>query len=132
MLGGRRMSSWRYRREATLAIISSAFAILAAEGAIRFVLPPPYRVDPTAIIRARMHRPDPQIGWVLGSNAMQMPHRLLDQQGVVQFDVIYSVAGGRRRTSRQEVRGPALVAAGCSFTFGHGLNDQDTWPWLLQ
>src|ERR1700681_3809912 len=112
MLGGRRMSSWRYRREATLAIISSAFAILAAEVAIRFVLPPPYRVDPTAIIRARMHRPDPQIGWVLGSDSMQMPHRLLDKQGVVQYDVVYSVAGGRRRTSEHEVKGHDVTVAG--------------------
>ena len=126
------MSFSRYKREASLAIVSSAIAILAAEVAIRLVLPPPYRVDPAAIIRARMHRPDPQIGWVLSSDAMRVPHRLVDKQGVVQYDVVYSVADGQRRTSQHEVSGPALVAAGCSFTFGHGLNDEDTWPWLLQ
>ncbi len=132
MPGGRTVSSWRYKREASLAIISTGLAILAAEVAIRFVLPPAYRVDPSAIFRARMHRPDPQIGWVLSSDSMRVPHRLVDKQGVVQYDVAYSVAGGQRRTSSHEVRGPALLAAGCSFTFGHGLNDQDTWPWLLQ
>jgi hypothetical protein len=126
------MSAWRWRREASLAIISSAFALVAAEVAIRFALPAAYRVDPSAIIRARMHRPDSQIGWVLASDSIRIPHRLVDKQGTVQYDVVYSVSGGQRRTSKHEVRGPALLAAGCSFTFGHGLNDQDTWPWLLQ
>jgi len=130
--GGRRVSLCLWRREISLAILSSAFAILAAEVAIRYVLPPPYRVDSSAIIRARMHRQDPQIGWILGSDPMQVPHRLIDKQGAVKYDVVYSVAGGQRRTSRQPGRGPALIAAGCSFTFGHGLIDEDTWPWLLQ
>jgi len=126
------MKAWRWRIEASLAIFSSIIAFLGAEVAIRLVLPPPYRVYPSAIIRGRMHRPDPQIGWVLSSDPIQIPHRLVDKQGAVQYDVVYSVEGGQRRTSQQEVRGPALIAAGCSFTFGHGLVDADTWPWLLQ
>jgi hypothetical protein len=126
------MSAGRWKKEVSLVVISSAIAFLAAEVAIRFVLPPPYRISPSAIIRARMHRPDPQIGWVLSSDSIQMPHRLEDKQGVLQYDVVYSVEGGQRRTSQHQVGGPALIAAGCSFTFGHGLMDSDTWPWLLQ
>jgi hypothetical protein len=126
------MKAWRWRKEASLVILSSIIALLAAEVAIRFLLPPPYRVNPEAIIRARMHRPDPQIGWVLSSDSIRIPHRLVDKQGALQYDVVYSVEGGQRRTSQREIGGPALITAGCSFTFGHGLIDADTWPWLLQ
>ena len=37
-----------------------------------------------------------------------------------------------RRPPDPESARPVVVAAGCSFSFGHGLNDEDTWPWLLQ
>jgi hypothetical protein len=42
------------------------------------------------------------------------------------------VSGGTRLTSNSLHHGPAIITAGCSFTFGHGIADQDTWPWLLQ
>jgi hypothetical protein len=79
-----------------------------------------------------LHRADPNIGWVLSSDPIRFPHRLVDEKGVVQYDVVYSVASGRRHTSAVPVDGAAIITAGCSFTFGHGLNDEDTWPWLLQ
>lgn len=122
----------RWRREAALVAGSVIITFIVGEAASRLILPPAFRVDPSAVIRGRLHRPDPRIGWVLTQESLRFPHRLVDNQGNVQYDVVYSVEGGQRRTSEQPPAGPVLVAAGCSFTFGHGLNDRDTWPWLLQ
>ncbi len=128
-----------------LAAGSLTVCLLLAEAATRIVLPRPVRADRSAVVEAAeirkpgnrktfqsLHRPDPELGWVLTPESMQYRNRLVDTQGVLQYDVVYSVEGGRRKTSATPPEGPELVTAGCSFTFGHGLNDQDTWPWLLQ
>lgn len=49
------------------------------------------------------------------------------------FDVRYGFdAQGRRVTPTSSVRPLAeLLLFGCSFTFGHGLEDEETWPWKL-
>jgi hypothetical protein len=131
--------------EILLVIGSICVCLLVGEVAARLFLPTPTRADHSAMVEAReirktanrtvfqsLHRPDPEIGWVLTSDAIRLPHRLLDAQGTVQYDVVYSVMAGQRRTSATPAGGPALITAGCSFTFGHGLNDEDTWPWMLQ
>jgi len=132
-------------KETLLAIGSLTVSLLLAETAARIFLPTPARADRSAIVEATeirkpsnrktfqsLHRPDPQIGWVLNPGSIQYRNRLVDPQGVVQYDVVYTVESGHRKTSASSPAGPELVAAGCSFTFGHGLNDRDTWPWLLQ
>ena len=132
-------------KEVFLAAGSVLVCLLLGEAAARLFLPRPIRADHSAIVEAAeirkpgnrktfqsLHRPDPRIGWVLNSDSMQYRNRLVDAQGALQYDVVYSVSGGRRKTSLAPMSGPELVTAGCSFTFGHGLNDQDTWPWLLQ
>lgn len=109
------------------------------------LLPPPARADRSAIVAANeirkpsnritfqsLHRPDPEAGWILNPGSLQHRARLIDSHGVLQYDVAYTVESGRRKTSFSPPAGPEVVAAGCSFTFGHALNDQDTWPWLLQ
>ncbi len=124
---------------------SLAVCLLLAEGAARLILPSPLRADHSAVIAATemrkpanrqtfqsLHRADPQIGWVLNDGSFQTHNRLVDPQGVLQYDVLYTEDGGHRITAREPHDGPQVVAAGCSFTFGHGLNDADTWPWLLQ
>ena len=132
-------------KELLLVVGSLTVCLLLAEAGARIFLPSPARADRSAIVEANeirkpsnrstfqsLHRPDPQIGWVLNPGSIQYRNRLVDPQGVVQYDVVYSVESGRRKTSASKPAGPELVAAGCSFTFGHGLNDRDTWPWLLQ
>ena len=132
-------------KDVLLAAGSLTVCLLLAEAAARMFLPRPVRADRSAIVEAAeirkpgnrktfqsLHRADPQIGWVLNPDPMQYRNRLVDAQGALQYDVVYSVEGGRRKTSLSPPSGPELIAAGCSFTFGHGLNDQDTWPWLLQ
>jgi hypothetical protein len=75
---------------------------------------------------------DSEIGWVLSSTPVKSRHRLVGKNGVVDFDVVYSVHDERRDTSVLPHSGPVILTAGCSFTFGHGVKDQDSWPWLLQ
>jgi hypothetical protein len=134
------------RKKEVFAVVGSLlFAAVLGEAGARMFLPPPARADRSAIIAANeirkpsnritfqsLHRADPEIGWVLNPASLQHRARLIDPQGVLQYDVTYSVESGRRKTSSLPPAGPEVVAAGCSFTFGHGLNDQDTWPWLLQ
>ena len=49
------------------------------------------------------------------------------------FDVRYGFdAQGRRVTPMSDARPQAeLLLFGCSYTFGHGLEDQETWAWKL-
>ena len=107
-------------------------AFLLGEAAVRMFLPKPARANALAEVMGHVHLPDPQIGWVLSTAPVEYRHRLVDDKGVVQYDVTYHVADQQRWTSNQLVDAPLLITAGCSFTFGHGLDDQDTWPWLLQ
>jgi len=134
------MNCGRWPRQALLCLGAVIFSLVMAEVAARWFLPPPTRPSgahpsihaPNLYALRSMNQPDPRIGWVLSSDPVKVPHRLVDNHGVVQFDVVYSVAGGQRMTSAHPHTGPTLIVTGCSFTFGHGLNDQDTWPWLLQ
>jgi hypothetical protein len=115
--------------------------VLLAEEFARLFLPPPPRVlGEHATLTGRqnnqalhgLNRADPKIGWVLTAGPVQFRHRLVDEAGAVQYDVVYSIFGGHRRTSGHTERGPQIIVTGCSFTFGHGLRDEDTWPWMLQ
>jgi hypothetical protein len=129
------------RAELWLSLGSILLALLGGEFAARKFLPPPQRIirgappSPTTATGG-IQRADPLLGWALKSGPLEFRHTLSDENGKVQFDVIYSVVNGQRRTSlstdAKRTEGPVLIAAGCSFTFGHGLNDQDSWPWQLQ
>jgi hypothetical protein len=132
-------------KEVVLAAGSLLVCLLVGEAAARLFLPRPFRADRSAVVEAAeirkptnrkafqsLHRPDPEIGWVLNSDPIEYRNRLVDAQGALQYDVVYSLEGGRRKTASPVHSGTEVVTAGCSFTFGHGLNDQDTWPWMLQ
>lgn len=49
------------------------------------------------------------------------------------FDVCYTLNEKNRRITPPANERPLaeLMVFGCSFTFGYGLNDDQTWPWLL-
>jgi hypothetical protein len=122
-----------------LALFSVALGLLAGEAGARWFLPHVYRLP--NVLRSRtdfqtMSAPvvakDSEIGWVLSSTPVKSRHRLVGKNGVVHFDVVYSVEDGHRATSVVPHSGPVVVTTGCSFTFGHGVNDRDSWPWLLQ
>lgn len=58
--------------------------------------------------------------------------RLLKQDEQL-FDVLYSFDGRGRRAAPTHSRQPhyELMLFGCSFTFGVGLDDEQTWAWKL-
>ena len=135
------MNSGRGRKELLLLIGSIVVSLLMGEFAVRRFMPPPARLPTAArgLVMAEnlrnlqsLHWADPQIGWVLNADLKRHRQRLVDERGSVQYDVVYSLDGGQRVASAHPPSGPAIIATGTSFTFGHGLNDQDTWPWLLQ
>jgi len=118
-------------RKLILVVVSVLFTLLLAEAAVRWASPAWY--PQTQSHHAHngfgssppINVSDPELGWALSSSAVKGR----DTGG---RDVIYSVANGERLTSNEPHSGPMIVATGCSFTFGQGINDADTWPWLLQ
>jgi len=120
------------RKKVLLAVISLLISFAAAEVAARLLLAPPLQIgkrrfwDPGG----PKHVPDPELGWIIEPGNTRYRFRAASESGSV--DVGYSIEQGRRVTSARPAAGPLLIAAGCSFTFGFGVEDQDTWPWLLQ
>ena len=54
-------------------------------------------------------------------------------RGEVVYDAIYSIdENGFRRTPPRPAGSPAVMFLGDSFTFGHGLNDDETFPAVFQ
>jgi hypothetical protein len=119
------------RKEALLAAGSILCSLLLGEAALRWLLPVQYRR--TQSHRARTgpaFRPpinayDPEIGWVLS------PASIVSRNAGLS-DAVFSISHGERLTSPSPHSGPRIVATGCSFTFGHGVTDQDSWPWIVQ
>jgi hypothetical protein len=95
--------------------------------------PPPGRPDNGRAMRS-LHRADPLLGWTLNPGPSTYRHRMAGKDGTVLYDVVYGVTtDGHRRTSAQPPESaPIIIATGCSFTFGHAIRDEDTWPWQLQ
>ena len=120
-----------FAKNLLLAAVSGAVCLAAAEAGARWFLPEPARLDQMAVFGA-LHHPDSLIGWVMSDQPISFRHRFTDDHGVLQYDVVYSVSGGTRLTSKSAHNGPALIVAGCSFTFGHGVKDEDSAPWMLQ
>lgn len=59
-------------------------------------------------------------------------HREL-RYGSESFDAMYTLDEKNRRITPKANPNPEadLLLFGCSFTFGFGMNDDQTWPWLL-
>jgi hypothetical protein len=128
-----------YWKKALFLALSITLAFGVGEVGARQMLHPPYRVRDlsaghkfTVVQGAGGHVSDPEIGWVLPPGTVQVRDRPVGRDGSPQFGVIYSMEQGRRLTACQRQHGPEIICTGCSFTFGEGLEDQDTWPWLLQ
>ncbi|MEF2231606.1 MAG: hypothetical protein V3571_11805 [Pseudodesulfovibrio sp.] len=79
------------------------------------------------------HRPDPVLGWspapgLTARNGFLIPRKNLRLDYTATMD-----AEGRRITSHGPGGdGPTVSFYGCSNTFGWGLGDEETYPWLVQ
>ncbi len=77
-----------------------------------------------------LSKPHPRVGYKLLPNET-FKVRASRGDNII-YDVTYtSDADGRRITPQHPNAKTAVVLLGCSFTFGHGLNDKDTMPWKL-
>jgi hypothetical protein len=74
--------------------------------------------------------PDAELGWVNAPEDATYHYVATGRRGTV--DAVYHMHGGFRDSSATPATGPILITAGCSFTYGLGINDEDTWPWLVQ
>ena len=77
------------------------------------------------------HRPDPALGWspapdTTAQNGFSIPRKNL------RLDYTATMDGEGRRTTGPNGDGPTIAIHGCSNTFGWGLNDGETYPWLVQ
>ncbi len=119
------------RKEALLAAGSVLGSLLLGEAALRWLLPAQYRkaqshrVRTAPTFRPPINADDPEIGWVL------TPASVVSRNAELS-NAVFSISNGERLTSANPHSGPRVVATGCSFTFGHGITDQDSWPWMLQ
>lgn len=87
---------------------------------------------PQVLISFACHRSDPALGWANlpdqnTRNGFTIPRKHLRLEYTVNTD-----GDGRRVTSNEAHAGRVVSIYGCSNTFGWGLDDEATYPWLLQ
>ncbi len=86
----------------------------------------PGRADPYERWSADLFEPDPELGWVMRANATVEDRAYLDLDHLEWSAVYHTGANGQRVVPLRPERGPALLLFGCSYTFGHGLADEQT------
>ena len=77
--------------------------------------------------------PDPVLGYGPNPNGKMRVASRREKGDEVIYDVLYSIdEKGRRFTpDRGDKADAAILLFGCSFTFGEGLNDRETFAWRL-
>lgn len=87
--------------------------------------------DPVVHSPDGLFAPRPVIGW--GPNrAGRYPNERIDPKtGAAIYKAAYTIDSNLLRHTQSCEKGPAIVFFGCSFTFGLGLNDEDTLPQLF-
>jgi hypothetical protein len=75
---------------------------------------------------ASLTRLDPDLGWTLNPGALVSASRKWNDTTL--FQVTYTVSDAGVRTTRGDPKGETWLFVGCSFTFGEGVNDDETLP----
>lgn len=116
-----------------LTLAATLFTLAVGEVAARKILPPSYRIisrKPSSMKAMPRFVPDADLGWVNSPDDATYHFVSRGRRGTT--DAVYHLHGGFRDSSAVPANGPIIIAAGCSFTFGMGVNDEDTWPWMVQ
>jgi hypothetical protein len=114
-------------REFALVLASLAFGIFLIEAAGNIWGPR----DPVVLSPDGLYAPRPVIGWG-PSRAGRYPNERIDPDtGAAIYRAAYTIDSNLLRHTQSCENGPAIVFFGCSFTFGLGLNDEDTLPQLF-
>jgi hypothetical protein len=124
-------------RRLLLGLASLAFALLLSEGILRALgKAPAPAAAPIRVLASngRFYAPDDELGYLNSPNRETRIARV-----EIPREVRYTARTderGRRRTGPPEsngaVRKPEIWIFGCSFTFGAGVEDDESYPWLLQ
>lgn len=75
---------------------------------------------------ASLTRRDPDFGWTLNPGAHVAASRKWNDTTL--FEVNYTITDAGVRQTRGDPRGETWLFIGCSFTFGEGVNDDETLP----
>lgn len=130
---------------ATLGCLAGSilFAFSAMEGYLLFTSQPSDGINNASnksryIAEGAIPEPAAWEGFVCGSRFAThdqpalIAHRM-DKFGRPIFDVQYGIRPNGRRVLPEMPRDPRydLILLGCSYTFGHSLEDEQIWPWKL-
>lgn len=138
----------RFKRPPAVYVWLTAGALLLAAslGEAWFVYPrfksEPYNTSRNSIhlkdtenvrIYGENRHDDPVLGYGPEPKITRTASRRVSGSGEVIYDVLYTTdEQGRRVTPRRGDKADTVVFIfGCSFTFGEGLNDGDSYPWKL-
>ncbi|MFH2204210.1 MAG: hypothetical protein ABIJ96_13915 [Elusimicrobiota bacterium] len=79
---------------------------------------------------------DAELGWRLKPNTRLAMNIAIPELGLRHSLVYNTIENGSRRTSSASAESkkhcPVISILGCSNTYGHSLNDEETYAWLLQ
>jgi len=111
--------------------LGSGFGLLVCESVLRWRGLPAWEAFGVDAKEPTFNEPDPQLGWKLKEGHYQIPPYSGDGKPIA----LTILLGGRRITSPTscgESKKPKVIAAGCSYTFGWAVSDEETYPWQLQ
>ena len=111
-------------RDCALVLASLAFGIFLIEAAGNIWGPR----DPVVLSPDGLFAPQPVTGWGPGHAGRFHAEKTDPATGSTIYSVDYTIDSNLLRKTQSCETGPAVVFFGCSFTFGIGLNDDQTLP----
>jgi hypothetical protein len=113
-------------RHLAAVLFGTLLALALVEGLLRLFGHQAFHFVPRADKRPVFNEPDPVLGWRSKPGTYSIPRK--DQPLAPRRVTI--LPDGSRATGT-DATPSALVLLGCSFTFGEGVSDQDTYAWKL-
>ena len=111
-------------RDVFITLTSVFVGLSVIEGIADFMLPhAPFVIAPPNV----WSQPQSDIGWGPGKPGRYRDYRI-NLAGRAIYSVNYTIDSDRLRQTLSCKKGPAVVFFGCSFTFGEGVNDNETLP----
>jgi hypothetical protein len=111
-------------RDVFVMLTSLAIGLIIIEGVSDSMM---HRANGTAAQRGSWSPGEPIIGWGPNAAGRYRDYRI-DSAGRTIYDVNYTIDRNLLRQTLSCKKGPPVVFFGCSYTFGDGVNDNETLP----
>lgn len=111
-------------RDALLMVASLTFGLVVIEGVADFMM---HQASGSAASRSSWSTGEPIIGWGPAKPGRFHDFRI-DAKGATIYDANYTIDRNLLRQTQSCRKGRSIVFFGCSFTFGDGVNDNETLP----